>query len=35
MTYNAINDMGLTMFAQALEHNQTLMSFKLFGNHFG
>ena len=35
MTYNQINDMGLTFIAQALSQNQTLMSFKLFGNNFG
>ena len=27
--------MGLTLFAQALSQNQTLMSFKIFGNNFG
>lgn len=35
MTYNDINDLGLTMFAQSLDRNSVLMSFKLFGNHFG
>lgn len=35
MTYNNVNDLGLTLFAQALSGNSTLMSFKLFGNHFG
>jgi hypothetical protein len=35
MTYNNINDFGLTLFAQALAKNQSLMSFKVFGNHFG
>jgi len=35
MTYNQINDLGLTLFAQSLGQNQTLMSFKIFGNNFG
>ena len=35
MTYNDINDFGLTLFAQSLSQNNTLMSFKIFGNHFG
>lgn len=35
MTYNQINDLGLTFLAQALGHNEFLMSFKLFGNNFG
>jgi hypothetical protein len=35
MTYNQINDMGLTLFGQALNQNQTLMSYKIFGNNFG
>jgi hypothetical protein len=35
MTYNETNDMGLTLFAQALSQNSTLMSFKIFGNNFG
>ena len=35
MTYNDINDFGLTLFAQSLSQNSTLMSFKIFGNHFG
>jgi hypothetical protein len=35
-TYNDINDFGLTFLAQSLFHNgSTLMSFKVFGNHFG
>jgi len=36
LTYNDIKDMGLTFVAQSLFHNgSTMMSFKLFGNHFG
>ena len=35
MTYNNIEDLGLTLFAQSLSQNSTLMSFKVFGNHFG
>ena len=35
MSYNNINDFGLTLFAQSLANNETLMSFKVFGNHFG
>ena len=35
MTYNDINDKGLTFIAQSLFQNSTIMSFKLFGNHFG
>ena len=35
MTYNNVEDLGLTLFAQSLAQNTTLMSFKLFGNHFG
>ena len=35
MTYNDVKDMGLTFMAQALFHNTTIMSVKLFGNHFG
>ena len=35
MTYNNIEDLGLTLFAQSLGQNSTLMSFKVFGNHFG
>ena len=35
MTYNNIEDLGLTLFAQSLTENSTLMSFKIFGNHFG
>ena len=36
MTYNQINDRGLTFVAQSLFRNQTLLSFKLFGgNNFG
>jgi hypothetical protein len=36
LTYNDIKDFGLTFLAQSLFHNgSTLMSFKVFGNHFG
>jgi Ran GTPase-activating protein (RanGAP) involved in mRNA processing and transport len=35
MTYNSIEDFGLTFFAQSLFLNSTIMSFKIFGNHFG
>ena len=35
MTYNNIEGFGLTLFAQSLAQNSTLMSFKLFGNTFG
>ena len=35
ITYNNINDDGLCRTAESLLHNQTLLSFKLFGNHFG
>lgn len=33
-TYNNINDDGLSRLAESLFHNSTLISFKLFGNHF-
>jgi len=35
MTYNLINDNGLSRFAESLFHNSTLVSFKLYGNNFG
>lgn len=35
MSYNDVKDYGLTFLAQSLFHNSTLMSFKIFGNHFG
>jgi hypothetical protein len=36
MTYNDIKDFGLTYLAHCFSHNgSTLMSFKVFGKHFG
>lgn len=34
LTNNRIGDEGLSRLAESLFHNQVLMSFKLFGNHF-
>ena len=32
---NSIEDDGLSRIAESLFHNRVLMSFRLFGNHFG
>mmetsp|Transcript_12219 Transcript_12219/g.12249 ORF Transcript_12219/g.12249 Transcript_12219/m.12249 type:complete len:81 (-) Transcript_12219:17-259(-) len=35
MSHNQIEDFGLLQLAQSLSENSTILSIKLFGNHFG